>query len=106
MEDEEFEAEYFTFGITKSQHEKISVWLKNTVYPEVIKYQKKNTKNPTIFHKDSWKDGYPYEGAIGGGLSYEITPTSIGVITCAVYTIGFEKDKKEWKYDLTDYDSW
>ena len=106
MDDEEFEAEFYSFGLTKSEDEKINVWLKNTVYPEVIKHQKKTVKRPDIFYTDCWKDGYPYEGAIGGGLSYRFTPTSIGVITSAVYTIGMDKNKKEWKYDLTDYDSW
>jgi len=38
-------------------------------------------------------------GAIGGGLSYEFTPASIGVVTLVKCACGNE-------LDLTNYDSW
>jgi hypothetical protein len=46
----------------------------------------------------------PYLGAIGGGFTYEFTPTGLGEV-CKVY---FCKDmpKYEAVIDLTDYESW
>lgn len=40
-----------------------------------------------------------YTGAIGGGLTFSFTPTSLGLITKVRYL-----DKEE--LDLSDYESW
>jgi len=40
----------------------------------------------------------PYTGAIGGGVQYLFTPTSLGT-SCTVRCFGVEKD-------ITDYKSW
>lgn len=47
--------------------------------------------------------GAPYEGAIGGGLTYEFTPTSLGVIVDVVFAKG---TKHEAKLMLTDFEEW
>jgi hypothetical protein len=41
----------------------------------------------------------PYYGAIGGELTYEFTPTSLGVVTKVKHATGVV-------LDVTDYDSW
>ena len=45
----------------------------------------------------------PYLGAIGGGLTYEFTPTSLGTVTRVTFASGTQYEKT---VDLTDYDSW
>ena len=90
------------FEIDSSDKEKIDDWLHGTVYPAIIAEQKKNIKEPTSFHEMCWEDGYPYEGAIGGGLTFKFTPTSIGVISKALYITQTEK----YELDLTNYDLW
>ena len=42
----------------------------------------------------------PYYGAIGGGVTYHFTQTSVGVIITVTEVLSGEK------LDLTDYDNW
>ena len=59
-------------------------------------------KNPKLSHLitvDEKGKQYPYFGANGGDLTYEFTPTSIGLIVKVVHTSGAV-------LDLTDYNSW
>lgn len=86
------------FKTTEQQDKRIDHWLKNEVYSLVISKQKETMLNVDSFVQDCWDDGYPYQGTIGGGLTYSFTPTSIGVIESVTYG--------EYKLDLTDYDSW
>lgn len=90
------------FYLTDEQKQRVQDWLKEEVYPVIIKEQKARAieyGTVTSIHEHCWKEGYPYEGAIGGGLTYEFTPTSIGIIEKVRYTDRFE-------LDLTDYGSW
>ena len=64
------------FLVSDEQEAKINGWLDNVVYP----------------------DGVPYQGAIGGGVTYEFTPTSIGTV--------FKVKANGKELDLSDYDSW
>lgn len=49
--------------------------------------------------KEVWPDGTrPYEGAIGGGITYEFTPTGLGIVTIVRYG--------DHELNLTDYSSW
>lgn len=89
------------FELSNVEKAKVDAWLKETVYPEVIAWQKKNVKNPDFIYKMCWNDGYPYEGAIGGGVTYEFTPTSIGNII----NVRYKTFEQEFKLDVTDYDS-
>lgn len=93
------ESDYF---ISEEDQDKIDTWLHTTVYPAVIKEQKgRCALNPDSYHAStygwSWENGYPYEGASGGGLTYSFTPTSLGVV--------FQVQYGEHKLDLTDWES-
>lgn len=86
------------FEITSENADKIDMWLKGQIYPSIIEEQRAREMNPHPMMIDMWDKGYPYDGAIGGGLTYEFTPTSIGVI--------FKVKYGKHELDLTDYDSW
>ena len=86
------------FTITSEDDQKINKWLKEVVYPPIVAQQR---KNPDVAHLlFELDDGtvVPYEGAIGGGLTFMFTPTSLGIITQVKY--------KDQTLDLTDYDMW
>lgn len=89
------------FEITEEQLKKLDAWMKNIVYPEAIRIQKEKVKQPGIEYRASWKSGYPYEGAIGGGLQFIFVPTSIGTVTKVQYKI-YDMDVE---LDLTDYEN-
>lgn len=81
----------------------VNEWLTTVVYPIEIERQKKVPEYAAMaICRDSWEHGYPYGGAIGGGLTYQFTPTSIGLITKVIYGEGEHRHE----LDLTDYDSW
>jgi hypothetical protein len=88
----------FSFEITAEDRAKIHKWLKETVYPYVIAEQKKSPNYPS-FSKFMGKNGeeYPYEGAVGGGLTYTFTPTGIGTI--------IKVKSYDFELDLTDYNN-
>lgn len=86
------------FLITDEEEVRIRDWLEQEVYPKVIAQQKEAHPNPHPFMSDIWEMGYPYEGACGGGLTYEFTPTSIGMVTVAKYG--------DYELNFTDYGSW
>lgn len=95
-----------TFTITDDQEKQIYEWLHTIVYPEWIEYQHR------VFGKNSapeyisscWALGYPYTGAIGGALTYEFSPTSLGFVKQVTYP-GFDGNS-EYKLDLTNYVDW
>jgi hypothetical protein len=94
------ETDYF---ISEEDNDKIDTWLHTVVYPAIIKEQKARIlEHPEQYHAStygwSWENGYPYEGAIGGGLTYSFTPNSIGV--------AFNVKYGEYKLDLTSYENW
>lgn len=55
-----------------------------------------------IFVQSCWEENYPYGGAIGGGITYSFTPTSIGMSFKVKYNGTHYSDEK----DCTDYDLW
>lgn len=67
---------------------------------KAVEKQKKEISNPSPFVVACWKEGYPYTGASGGGITYSITPTGIGT----VIKVRYEYLNSE--IDLTDYDNW
>jgi hypothetical protein len=88
------------FYLSDKQEILLRDWLR-IQYDRVIEEQKHTIKPDNISYliaKESWDLGYPYEGAIGGGLTYSFTPTSIGDI-CIVSYAGNE-------IDITEYDNW
>lgn len=84
------------FSLNSKQEEKLNTWLA-LQYKEMIEEQRK-TMTPEDFSFLTLDGKYPYTGAVGGGLTYCFTPTSLGVITVVKY---FDKE-----IDLTEYDMW
>lgn len=63
--------------------------------------QRKELPDPDLFIEEYyWEKGIPYAGAIGGGLSYIFTPTSIG--TSVRVKSAFTNNE----LDVTDYGEW
>lgn len=93
-----------TLNVTANEQARIDKWLKEEVYPPLVAKQKaayaEKGNSPSVIEQQDWEAGYPYGGAIGGGLTYEFTPTSIGLIFKVRYS-GHEEP-----LDLTDYASW
>lgn len=89
---------YANFSISLSEGKRIREWLRDEVYPDVIAKQKLDP-NYEMWKYYMGKNGeeYPYAGAIGGGVTYSFTPTSIGVI---VKVKAYDKE-----YDVTDYEN-
>jgi hypothetical protein len=90
------------FEITPENSQKLQDWLYNEVYPEIIQKQKETIKEPNMFHQMGWEDGVPYQGAIGGGLTYSFTPTSLGTVLKVQYIT----HSKTYELDLTEYEDW
>jgi len=87
------------FVVSSEDQERIIQWLHTEVYPEQIAHQKASGEfEGHRVAEQSWADGYPYDGAIGGGLTYEFTPTSIGVV--------FKVTSGDKVLDLTNYNDW
>lgn len=84
------------FELTPQQEEKLNTWLA-LQYKEKIEEQRK-TMSPEDFSCLTLDGEFPYTGAIGGGLTYCFSPTSLGVITVVKF---FDK-----QIDLTDYAMW
>lgn len=51
-------------------------------------------------YEESWAMGYPYHGAIGGAVTFEVGSTSIG------YSIKARYHGSDETIDLTEYDLW
>lgn len=84
------------FEISDEQEDIIEKWLYNAVRTRMTEQDKLGVVDPVRL--ECWKEGYPYEGAIGGGLEYLFIPTSLGTI--------FKVRYHDWVLDLTDYGSW
>ena len=87
------------FELTQEQNTKLDTWVKEQDL-KAIENQRATFKNPSEFIVQCWDDGYPYTGAIGGGLTYEFTPTSLGLVTKVKYGLSEEE------IDLSDYENW
>jgi hypothetical protein len=86
------------FSITPEQDIKIDKWLHEEVYPKVIASQREHYKDPSPFITACWDEGYPYEGASGGGLTYSFTPTSLGTVEKVKYG--------DFELDVSNYGDW
>ena len=71
------------FDLTEEQCERVAEWVKEIDPPR--------------------EDGEPQHGAIGGALTYQFTPTTVGLVTKAVFLLGTEREQV---LDLSDYDDW
>ncbi len=86
------------FEVTKEEQSKIKEWLKNEVEPEILEKQKVEYRD-NLFIMSILNRGQIYEGAIGGGLTYCFSNTSIGQIFYVEHWSGKE-------LNLTNYDMW
>jgi len=87
------------FTIHDLDLKKIDEWLHEVVYPKVIEHHKKDPNLGIWLLKNANGMEYPYYGAIGGDLTYQFTPTSLGVIIKVLHVSGAE-------LDITDYSLW
>lgn len=87
------------FELSESQKAKVDEWLHTRVYPPILEEQRKDPEKAPWLVTDSGGRTYPYFGAIGGELTFQFTPTSIGSIIKVIHCTGEQ-------LDLTDYDSW
>lgn len=79
--------------ITEEQNKKIHEWME-TLIPRIKEIQPENMrKMGDVF-------GHPYYGACDGGLTYEVTPTGIGVV------IKVREYFTQEVLDITDYENW
>jgi hypothetical protein len=86
------------FELAPGDNEKISAWLQEVVYPPIIASQKLKNAPDSQPVGDEAGNEYPYEGAIGGGLTYSFTPTGLGIV--------IKVESYGQVLDLTDYGSW
>lgn len=87
------------FNLTVSQKERLDKWLEGQ-NALAIEHQKEVYKQPNAIIAACWEDGFPYTGAIGGCITYHITPTSLGIAIKVTHAI----TKNE--IDLSDYEDW
>jgi hypothetical protein len=90
------------FEITEQEKNKIKKWLIEDVFPPIVEEQRKDPRISALLFED--RDGvvHPYTGAIGGALTYEFTPTSIGIFLEVTWGRGTPFEKS---LNLTDYES-
>lgn len=86
-------------SISESTAEKLRNWILECDAKAVAK-QRSEYKNPDAIVIASWNDGYPYFGAIGGQVTYLVTPTSLGDVIKARY------DYLDEEINLTEYENW
>ncbi len=90
------------FELTANQKKVVDEWMEEQ-YKKAIQIQKESVSTSDTFYdiyQESWEMGYPYEGAIGGGITYCFTPTSIECITVIRYSLTKEE------LDITDWENW
>lgn len=81
------------YVLSDADMQRVSDWWE-TIKPQVIAIQKlKGIADPL-------DQPEPYYGAIGGGLTYEFTPTGVGTI------VKVKESSTGLELDLTDYESW
>lgn len=87
----------YVYEVTAADLERIRVWSKEQDAKNITK----NLTDPNVdpFARSEAESGHAYYGAIGGSLTYEFTPTSIGLITRVRHANGEV-------FDYTDYDRW
>lgn len=90
------------FSLDREQALKVDAWLKNEIYPQVIARQEQHPELKDKIFTDERGVRHPYLGAIGGGITYQFTPTSLGTVTKVIWDDGVLKEE----LDVSDYDMW
>jgi len=91
-----------SFSITPEERARIDTWLREDVFPTIMFKQLENKNLSDADRARIMENGHPYEGAIGGGLTYQFTTTTLGTVFKVTYA-GVDAD---YTLDLTDYESW
>jgi hypothetical protein len=90
------------FKLDDKQQANLDEWLDAQYAPLVAKQEQDSEVAQFITTVGGKKQ--PYLGAaIGGGLTYQFTPTSLGMVTKVVFCKGTDL---EATVDLTDYNDW
>ena len=89
------------FELDEKESEKLNEFIK-VQYAKLVEAQKGTDVEK--WHSTYGGITYPYLGSIGGGLTYEFTPTTIGTIVNVTFCKGHPD--YEAQIDLTDYASW
>lgn len=90
------------FELSDDEQIRVLRWTRELEQNLALEQLKDADKAPLVVRLD---DGtlYPYLGAIGGGLSFVITTTSLGDVFRVYWCMGTELEQS---LDLTDYDLW
>lgn len=94
-----------SFSIDDNQQKKLDAWLKEQTKAacdiQIARLECKASKTVDDQIKiEMCKKGTPYYGAIGGSITYQFTPTGLGVICKVIHN--FTKAE----IDITDYENW
>lgn len=81
------------------QYDKFDKWFQEQDL-KAVEAQRKEIENPDKFVLMCWERGIPYCGPIGGGLSYKVICTSLGMQIFAIHNITKEE------IDITEYKWW
>lgn len=90
------------FGLDVAQLRRLADWRIELDAKLVAAQEQDPELAPHIFTDETGMK-HPYLGAIGGGLTFEFTPTGLGVVERVVFCKG---STFEASIDLTDYESW
>ena len=68
-----------SFGLNVAEAATVREWYES-LKPEIVAIQRGNRTMDPLGQVDSTGQPEPYYGAVGGGLTYSFTPTSLGYI--------------------------
>jgi hypothetical protein len=85
-----------------STYEAYAAWLTECEAEEVERQRGVVTAGHSLYdtYKTCWDEGFPYHGAIAGGLTFEVTQTSLGLSVTATY------GPLNRKFDLSESELW
>lgn len=86
------------FSLEPEQLAKIHEW--SEAQDQIVLAGQREKMSPEEFNHLTMGGQYPYYGAIGGGLTYCFTPTSLGVV------VKVRHGATNAELDVSDYDSW
>lgn len=87
------------FELDAEQIEKVNQWLSERCHELALEQLKNPELAKFVFESDTGQL-YPYLGAIGGGVTYQFSPSSIGTFVSVIWLKGHSKEQT---LDLIDY---
>lgn len=91
--------EFLTVHLSQYTVDRYKEWVADCNRKAVEK-QRAEMQDPDEVYLGFWEMGYPYHGAIGGEITIEVKPTSLGDIVVAKYPYLNEE------INLTEYSTW